>query len=183
MTENFIEKDQATMALADNYLDFLFSLVAPFQHGDILEIGSGRGNITEMTLKNKARQIESLTCIEPDAKCMSALRIMSEKYGTKTCILEGFFPEVIPENRTFDLIYSFNVLEHIEDDQNALNTAVKLLKPDGVLFAYVPACPVLYGSMDRKLSPEFLNNGCDGFFFVVAGNEYGCFHHLTLFFL
>jgi SAM-dependent methyltransferase len=151
MTEDFIERDQAIMSLANNYLNFLFSLVAPYQHGDILEIGSGRGNITEMTLKNNALQIKSVSCIEPDAKCIITLKKMSEKYSTETSILEGYFPEVIPDNCNFDLIYSFNVLEHIQDDQNAINTAVDYLKPNGILFAYVPAFPILYGSMDRIL--------------------------------
>ena len=76
---------------------------------------------------------------------------MSGKYSTGTRILEGLFPEVIPDNCTFDLIYSFNVLEHIEDDQKALTAAVSLLKKNGILFAYVPAFPLLYGSMDRAL--------------------------------
>ena len=151
MTENFIEKDQATMALADNYLDFLFSLVAPFQHGDVLEIGSGRGNITERTLKNNAQQIDSLTCIEPDPVCIKALKEMSAKYPAKPLIIEGYFPEAAFGSAAFDLIFSFNVLEHIEDDQNALSIATHSLKPKGILFAYVPAFPILYGSMDEVL--------------------------------
>lgn len=151
MTIDFVEKDQAIMSLANNYLDFLFSLVAPFQRGDVLEIGSGRGNLTEMALKNKSSQIKSISCIEPDPQCINRLRKMSEDYSTETCILEGFFPEVIPDNCIFDLIYSFNVLEHIRDDQNALTKAFNLLKNNGILFAYVPASPTLYGSMDRVL--------------------------------
>jgi len=95
--------------------------------------------------------VKSLTCIEPDAKCIHALKKMSEKYSTEIHILEGLFPGVSLENSAFDLIYSFNVLEHIEDDQEALNTAVDLLKPDGILFTFVPASPVLFGSMDRML--------------------------------
>lgn len=139
------------MSVAYNYLRFLFSLVAPFQHGDILEIGSGRGNITEMTLKYNVSKIRSMTCIEPDANCINALTKMTEKYRVEISILEGFFPEVISGNDNFDLIYSFNVMEHIEDDQDALITSADLLKPGGVLFAFVPAFPILYGSMDRML--------------------------------
>jgi len=152
MTENFIEKDQAIMSLANNYLDFLFSLVAPFQHGEVLEIGSGRGNLTEMALKHKSSHIKSISCIEPDPICVSRLRKMSENYGTKTRIIDGFFPDAIPDSRDFDLIYSFNVFEHIRDDQDAIITAYNLLKKNGILLAYVPAFPILYGSMDRALN-------------------------------
>jgi len=151
MSDDFIERDQAIMAVAKNYLDFLYSLVAPFQHGDILEIGSGRGNITEMALRNNSRNIKSMTCIEPDMNCINALKKMAENSRFDMRILTGYFPDVIPEGFKFDLIYSFNVLEHIEEDQDALNKAVNLLKPKGILFAFVPAFPVLYGSMDKML--------------------------------
>lgn len=50
-----------------------------------------------------------------------------------------------------DAIYSINVLEHIEDDEEALKQIHSKLKPSGSVFIYVPAFQILYSSMDKKV--------------------------------
>lgn len=52
---------------------------------------------------------------------------------------------------TFDYIYTLNVLEHIQNDVDALRQLRSKLKPQGTLLIYVPAFPVLYSSMDAKV--------------------------------
>ena len=49
------------------------------------------------------------------------------------------------------LLVMLNVLEHIENDVQALKKAFNLLKPGGVLIIEVPASPGLYGAYDRQL--------------------------------
>jgi len=44
-----------------------------------------------------------------------------------------------------------NVLEHIENDEAVLQKLYEALAPAGVLVIYVPAFPILYSSMDRKV--------------------------------
>ena len=44
-----------------------------------------------------------------------------------------------------------NVLEHIEDDEKALNEAYKLLNHEGILIIEVPAVKFLYDEYDKKL--------------------------------
>ena len=51
----------------------------------------------------------------------------------------------------FDLVYTMNVLEHIDDDLDALRELHGVLAPGGRLVVYVPALEVLYSSMDRKV--------------------------------
>lgn len=50
--------------------------------------------------------------------------------------------------KSVDLAWSFNVLEHIEDDEAALSSLVARLRPGGRLVLYVPSCPLLYSKMD-----------------------------------
>jgi SAM-dependent methyltransferase len=50
-----------------------------------------------------------------------------------------------------DVIIMLNVLEHIEDDIEALKQAYRLLKPGGYLIIEVPACQFLYDAYDAKL--------------------------------
>ena len=49
-----------------------------------------------------------------------------------------------------DLIYSFNVLEHIEDDEAMLQKLYDRIAQNGILLLYVPALMFLYSSMDKK---------------------------------
>jgi len=56
----------------------------------------------------------------------------------------------LPDN-SVDVMVMLNVLEHIEDDQKALQKAYNLLKPNGALVIEVPACPGLYSAYDAEL--------------------------------
>lgn len=55
------------------------------------------------------------------------------------------------KDESIDYIYSFDVLEHIEDDQQALRELFRVLKPGGKIFIYVPAGPALYSRFDKKI--------------------------------
>ena len=54
-------------------------------------------------------------------------------------------------DKSVDVLVMLNVLEHIEDDLEALQKAFNLLKPGGALIIEVPACPGLYGAYDAEL--------------------------------
>jgi len=51
---------------------------------------------------------------------------------------------------SFDLIYSFDALERIEEDADALRQLHASLRPEGRLLLYVPAFTLLYSSRDGK---------------------------------
>jgi SAM-dependent methyltransferase len=49
----------------------------------------------------------------------------------------------------FDLVCLFDVLEHVEADEQALTDLHRVLAPGGTLFLHVPAHPLLYARNDR----------------------------------
>lgn len=53
------------------------------------------------------------------------------------------------KNKGFDTIVCFNVLEHIERDDLALENFYEILPKGGVLLVVVPAFDFLFGSMDK----------------------------------
>jgi SAM-dependent methyltransferase len=53
--------------------------------------------------------------------------------------------------RTYDLIFSSNVLEHIPDDREILKQLHARLKPGGRLVLYVPAFRLLWTSLDDEV--------------------------------
>jgi hypothetical protein len=48
-------------------------------------------------------------------------------------------------------IYTSNVLEHIEDDVNALIKIRERMQQGGKIAIYVPALPILFSDLDRKV--------------------------------
>jgi len=83
-----------------------------------------------------------VSCVEPDPD----LRVRLTRAGLG---VHGGLHEIPPES--FDFIYTVNVLEHIPDDDVIVGALRTRLKPGGVLLVYVPAFPLLYSSMDRKV--------------------------------
>lgn len=57
-------------------------------------------------------------------------------------------------NDNYDLIYSSNVLEHIEDDVSALSKLRKKLSNKGVLIIYVPAFNQIWTSLDTLVGHQ-----------------------------
>ena len=124
------------MAAGVNYNNSIFSQILPFiQKGrSVLDFGAGRG-----TFANRIGQ--HIVCVEPDVRAAAQI---SDKH-TILSELDG-----LPE-KSFDLIYSINVLEHLEDDRAALNQMASLLKTSGRLYLFVPARNELYSAMDRRV--------------------------------
>ena len=53
-------------------------------------------------------------------------------------------------NRSFRSLGLFDVIEHLDEPENALAEAFRVLEPGGFLFLTVPAMPFLWGTMDEK---------------------------------
>jgi len=129
------------MQLAVNYNKFVGNLFLNKKLSTsikVLDIGAGIGLYTEM-FRDKGYDV---CCFEPDAYQSELLR----KKGFKVYTSISDIPE-----EYFDFIYSFNVLEHIEDDHEALVLWQNKLKRGGELLIYVPAFNILFSSMDRKV--------------------------------
>ncbi len=128
------------MQYAYNYNASLFALLQQLlpNDGEILDFGAGFGTFAKvLTSKGIA-----VTCVEPDPHAQETLQTFGLKvYSTLSKILDN----------QVEFAYSFNVLEHIEDDASVLVQLRKKIKPGGLLLLYVPAFPCLFTSMDQKV--------------------------------
>jgi SAM-dependent methyltransferase len=131
------------MEVAINYRQYLAQLLAaaggrPSPEHRTLDFGAGVG-----TYARAARALGyQVTCVELDVDLRD--RLVSDGFDSYRGTEEI-------ADATFDLTYSLNVLEHIDDDEAALRELYRVTAPGGRLLVYVPAFPILYSAMDRKV--------------------------------
>ena len=128
---------------ADNYLNWIADLCAPFLGENILEIGAGHGDFTERFSK-----IGSVVATEVSDGSFQFLRSRFEN-NAKIQIQKFDFKSA--PTQLFDSIVLINVLEHIENDVDALRALSRHLKPNGHLIIYVPAFWLLYSRFDNSI--------------------------------
>jgi len=128
------------MSEAKTYNAFLLDLAAGLaEEADrIVDFGAGIGTFA----KPMSGLGHTVICVEPDAGLGARLRAA----GLRTCSDVGDLPD-----GSVDYCYTFNVLEHIADDERAVSEVFRALRPGGRLLAYVPAFQILLTSMDRNV--------------------------------
>jgi len=106
--------------------------------GKILEFGAGTGFLAQLFVNNYGIRPE---CVELDP----VLAKLNLDRGFKC------FRFLKDTEKNYDAIYSSNVLEHIEDDQDALSDLYSSLVSGGWIAIYVPAHAFLFTQMDIEV--------------------------------
>lgn len=153
--------DQRRMTSARNYISWQSRLVLEQLRGKrrVIETGCGIGNFTGELLD---RELVVALDIEPE--CVEQLR---ERYAGRVNLHalvsepgeQGFLALAAYEA---DCCVCINVLEHIEDDLQALRAMRSILVSGGRTVLIVPALPSLYGPIDRNLG-HFRRYSREGF--------------------
>jgi len=130
------------MKYAKNYNDFLANLVSKqikqLKANNIADFGCADGFFISKIKSNLNTQTEFIG-IEQDEDSLQ--KCLSKK-------ITAF--KTLEKIEKQDIIYSFNVLEHIEDDENILKLMHSKIKEGGKLILFLPAIKFLTTSMDKK---------------------------------
>lgn len=146
----------ASLANAANYQRWVFQKTVPYLGQRIIEIGAGIGNMSQWlpvndrlilsefdpALMGVLKQTMKANHLDGDNR-ISVISLDVEKGDISSLVSEGL-----------DTVISFNVLEHIENDELALDRLCQLVRstrsqgPKRVI-TFVPAHQWAFGSMDR----------------------------------
>ena len=102
----------------------------------ILEVGCGFGMTTTMLAKKYNAQAFG---IEPDEKSYKIALKIFDKYNIEKNYLKHGVGEDLPfQDNTFDIVCSFNVLEHTNSPAKVLSESIRVLKKNGYLYFVIP---------------------------------------------
>jgi SAM-dependent methyltransferase len=133
----------AALSGAENYRNALVREFSRHFFDNVLEVGSGIGQITGELLKNRA--ITRLVSIEPHPGFYAKLGELFPGHA----IIHGTIDD-LKGDEDWNTVVSINVLEHIADDERELKSYHRqLAKKNGTLCLFVPARPEIYAPIDR----------------------------------
>jgi SAM-dependent methyltransferase len=151
LTESLLSLDKI-----EKYYQWIGEEAHPFLGDRLAEIGAGIGTFTNVLVRGHVSRCPTvrLAVFEPER---TLFRLLQER-------MEHRYPELLRAGRVvatngyfhappeqFDTVVMINVLEHIEDDQDAIRAAYHALAPGGACIVFVPALSWLYSALDRSV--------------------------------
>lgn len=154
----FVARTNILKAIIESYNDEI---------ENFLDIGCGTGYF----LSKIAPIVENAYGIEPH-------EYNNSKFEN---IISGTIENIPFDNNTFDFVSCFDVLEHVENPQEALDGILRVLKPGGFAIITVPACQFLYGPHDkehdhyRRFSKDYFESLVDPRFEIMKSTYFNTF--------
>ena len=126
---------------------WMFDQYAMHVGGDVAELGPGVGTFSERMLR---RDVRRLHLVEPEP---AFAEVLARRFSDdpRVTLARETLPDApsLRNGQRFDFLLCQNVLEHIDDDAEAMRIMGRALRPGGALTLLVPAGPALFGSLDH----------------------------------
>jgi SAM-dependent methyltransferase len=145
----YVGAELELFAAAHNWKSYWSHHIQPFIAGDVLEVGAGIGSNTPfLDPGGDGRWV----CLEPDLGLMNQLTenlakaTNSRRHEAVCGTLQS-----LDASQKFDTIIYIDVLEHIENDQEELESAASRLRAGGRIIVLSPAHQRLYTAFDAAI--------------------------------
>jgi 2-polyprenyl-3-methyl-5-hydroxy-6-metoxy-1,4-benzoquinol methylase len=148
-TQSYIGTELELFGKARNWKNYYASILGPYLHGRVLEVGAGIGE-TAAVLCNGGQEL--WLCLEPDAQLSATVEHKIAAGTLPSCCTakHGCISDIAPGPQ-FNVILYIDVLEHIRDDREELDLATQRLCPDGLLIVLAPAHQWLFSPFDAAV--------------------------------
>jgi 2-polyprenyl-3-methyl-5-hydroxy-6-metoxy-1,4-benzoquinol methylase len=132
---------------------WMYDTIRPYCKGNVIEIGSGIGNISKYFLE------DGWNITLSDIRDNYCARL-SQNFGNYANLKGIYNLDIVARDfdekyqnlfNRFDTLFALNVIEHIEDDVLFVHNCKKLLKDDGHIVILAPAYQLLYNKLDIEL--------------------------------
>ena len=137
-----LSESLAHLAEADQYAEYLVDTIEPHLDGTVHEIGAGVGTIAARVANLGYEVVAS----EPDVAEFEELATALADVPNATALRADL--DESTASVSADTVVMCNVLEHIQDDVDALRRVYASLNPGGRVVILVPAHEALYGQFD-----------------------------------
>jgi SAM-dependent methyltransferase len=141
------------VAKAEHFNHWMYDQFKQQLKGEVLEIGSGIGNISQLVIEDG----HTITLSDYNEEYCQVLKkkFQQNKNVRDVIRIDLLHPQFdaiyLGYNERFDSIFLLNVIEHIRDDIRAIKNCRYLLKSGGHLIVLAPAYSWLYCSFDKQL--------------------------------
>jgi SAM-dependent methyltransferase len=146
--ENVGTETLLTLTAAVNNNNWTRGKIAPFLGREILEIGSGIGTFSKFIIDVG----RAVTLSDVDETYVKGLK---EKYSGNQSVSivradAGRIDEAM-NGKKFDTVVAINIIEHLENDNEAFERIKRILLPGGRLIFIVPSHKLLFSQFDISI--------------------------------
>jgi SAM-dependent methyltransferase len=151
----------------------LLNRYIPIEGARLLEVGSGVG--ANLAVWIKLFGIDGYG-IEPNAPewghYFEASQILLQANGIDENRIISAVGEHLPfEDNSFDIVYSSNVLEHVQDPDKVLQESIRVLRPGGILHFEVPNFMSYFEGHYNLFGPPLLNRHMFAWWVKLRGKD------------
>jgi len=143
-----LDQVRRSRLLLDQLDEWIFHLIEPYLGARILEVGCGHGNMIHHLTDR-----ELVVGVDIDQPSVDRVNANYKTLGNiRAYLCDVTSPRFLElTHHRFDTVVSVNVLEHIEDDELALQNIGDILSVGGRLLLVLPAHNLLFGTMDKAI--------------------------------
>jgi glycosyltransferase involved in cell wall biosynthesis len=141
----------ARLSRAPRFNSWMADAIRPFCGSNVLEIGSGVGNLTQMLTPREHYVASDINPLY--LQTLSNLQADRPYLQTTYCDVTDL--ETFPHEREpFDTVICLNVIEHVQDDRASLLNIRSVLADGGHAIVLVPQGQWNYGTLDKVLGHQ-----------------------------